>query len=70
MENKVKEMKGEILTVFPAIATFCRATIIRIVGRNPVRGAFGRNPDDRLGPLAVNPEIVFDQIAISESSLA
>jgi hypothetical protein len=65
-ENKVKGMKGGTLTIHRAIAAFYMALIIPVVRRSFIRARFRLNPDNLFAPLTMNPEIVFERIAISE----
>jgi hypothetical protein len=68
-ENKVKEMKGETLKMYRAIAAFYKATIIPMVRWSFIRAGLFLKLDDLFGPLTVNPAAVIDRIALPEIAI-
>jgi hypothetical protein len=65
-ESKIKGMKGETVKIYQAMTTFYEATIMPMVRWSFIRAWFGRNPNDHLAHLPVNPGTVLSRTAIPE----
>jgi hypothetical protein len=62
-------MKGETLTIYRAILTLDKATIIPIVRWSFVRAGFRLNPKNLLAPITVTRADMLARIAMPETGL-
>jgi hypothetical protein len=62
----MKRMKGETLKMYRVITAFSKATIVPNGQWSFVHAGLRLNPDNLFASLTVNPEIVFERIAIPE----
>jgi hypothetical protein len=68
-ENKVKELKGETVQIYCALAAFYKSAIIPMVRWGVVRAGFRLNPDNPFAPVSLHPEIAMERISLHEISL-